>query len=282
MRALFGLVLLIGMGLAGFAVYTVNGYFETQNAVIEQERARAAQAVKTVDVYAPTRALTYGDLVTAEDVQLIKYAEEFLPEGAFQTEEELFPQGVGTPRVVTRPMEVNEPILAVKVTEPGQPRGITALLDRGMRAFPIPDSVTDAFAEELRPTDRLDIFWTGNLSNGSSTTRLIMTNLEVIAVEEPDADGNGGGRGVVVQVTPSDFAALETARNAGRLSLTPVGTNDDTVIETAIQTNIEDVLGIEEVVVAPAPVQQQEQKCFITERNGTEKVQVEIQCPTGN
>ena len=158
MRLVFGLVLLIGMGLAGFAVYMVKGYFETQEAVLQQERQRAEAAVVTVEVYAPARPMTYGEFVTLEDVKLIKYAEEFLPEGVFKTEEELFPLGKDTPRVVTRPMEVNEPIMAVKVTEPGAPRGITALLEPGMRAYPLPDSVTEAFAQELRPTDRLDVY----------------------------------------------------------------------------------------------------------------------------
>ena len=279
MRLVFGLVLLVGMGLAGFAVYMVKGYFETQEAVLQQERRRAATAVVTVDVYAPTRALTYGEFVTPEDVRLIKYAREFLPEGVFTTEEELFPLGVNMPRVVTRPMEVNEPILSVKVTEPGAPRGITALLEPGMRAFPLPDNVTAAFGEELRPTDRIDVYWSGTLRNGKSTTSIILSGLEIIAVDEPDADGKGGGTGVVVQVTSEDFAALSAAQQAGRLSLTPVGTGDFTPIGD-IQTDIEAVLGIEAVVVEeePEPEVQEEQRCFVTKRVGTERIQEEVAC----
>ncbi len=281
MRLVFGLVLLVGMGLAGFAVYMVKGYFETQEAVLQQERQRAASAIVTVDIYAPARAMTYGELITPEDVRLIKYAEEFLPEGVFKTEEELFPLGANTPRVVTRPMEVNEPILAAKVTEPGAPRGITALLEPGMRAFPLPDRITEAFAEELRPTDRIDIYWSGTLRDGTSTTSIILSGLEIIAVDEPDADGNSRGRGVVIQVTPEDFAALSAAQEAGRLSLTPVGTGDQTPIGD-IQTDIETVLGIEAPVVEaapePEPEVQEAERCFITKRVGTERIQEEVAC----
>jgi len=39
MRALFGLVLLLGVGLAGFAVYMVQGYVSDQDAVLARERA---------------------------------------------------------------------------------------------------------------------------------------------------------------------------------------------------------------------------------------------------
>jgi len=52
MRAVFGLVLLVGMGLAGFAIYMVQGYFEQQNAALHAQRAAIAQAVPTVDVLA--------------------------------------------------------------------------------------------------------------------------------------------------------------------------------------------------------------------------------------
>ncbi len=93
MRAVFGLVLLIGMGLAGFAVYMVNQYMDTQASQLERERQRSATAIRTVDIYAPTRSLTYGDLLTIEDVKIIKYARDFLPDGVFATEEELFPEG---------------------------------------------------------------------------------------------------------------------------------------------------------------------------------------------
>lgn len=280
MRAVFGLVLLVGMGLAGFAIYLVKEQFDSQDARLNQVRERAASAVVTVEVYAPSRALTYGELITPEDVTLIQYARDFLPEGVFQTEEELFPDGLDTPRVVTRPMEINEPILAVKVTEPGAPRGITALLRPGMRAYPLPDRVTQAFSQELRPTDRVDIYWNGRLSSGRNSTSLIMTGLEVIAVDQPGARGRGG-RGVVLEVTPQDFAALSTAQNAGSLSLTPVGTGDNTVVQVET-TDIEAVLGIEAPVVeeAPAPVVEEAPKqCFITQRSGTESIRVQIQCP---
>ena len=38
MRAVFGLVLLVGMGLAGFAVYMVNQYMATQTAQLDRAR----------------------------------------------------------------------------------------------------------------------------------------------------------------------------------------------------------------------------------------------------
>ncbi|MEO0930815.1 MAG: Flp pilus assembly protein CpaB, partial [Pseudomonadota bacterium] len=107
MRAVFGLVLLVGMGLAGFAVYMVNQFLDQQAWELEQERARAASVVATIDVYSPSRDISYGERLTINDVQIIKYASDYLPEGVFKTEEELFPEGINVPRVVRIPMRVN-------------------------------------------------------------------------------------------------------------------------------------------------------------------------------
>ena len=278
MRAVFGLVLLIGMGLAGFAVYMVNQYMDTQSSELARERERASTAIRTVDIYAPTRSLTYGELLRAEDVKIIKYAREYLPEGVFATEEELFPDGLNVPRVVRIPMQENEPILTAKVTEAGAPQGITALLDPGMRAFPLPTGMTQAFAGELRTSDLIDLYWVGRVGDGRSISRLVKTRLEIISMDDPDARGNGGGTNVVIQVTQSDFADLQALLGAGSLSLTPVGRNDGEEGDLTIQTNILDVLGIEEEEVVVAPEIVEEERCFVTQRSGTERIQVEIEC----
>lgn len=193
MRAVFGLVLLVGMGLAGFAVYLVNQQLDAQKNALEQERLRSANIVTTIDVYSPSRDMTYGERLTIDDVKVIKYAEGFLPEGVFQTEEELFPEGLNVPRVVRIPIRVNEPITDSKVTRAGAPQGITALLDQGMRAFPLPNDITNAFSGELRNSDLIDLYWVGSVDDGPNISRLVKSRLEIIAIEEPDEDGNGGG-----------------------------------------------------------------------------------------
>ena len=278
MRAVFGLVLLLGMGLAGFAVYMVNQYLDTQSVALERERQRSANVVATVDIYSPSRDMTYGELLTAEDVKVIKYARDYLPEGVFLTEEDLFPEGLNVPRVVKIPIRVNEPILAAKVTAAGAPQGITALLDPGMRAFPLPDQMTVAFRGELRNSDVIDLYWVGSVGGGRDISRLVKSRLEIIAIEEPDENGNGGGRGVVVQVSQADFADLQVLRSAGSLSLTPVGRSDFEESDTTIETNIQDVLGIEETVIIAPEIIEEEAKCFVSQGFGINAVQIEIEC----
>lgn len=288
MRAVFALVLMVGIGLAGFAVYMVQGYLEQQDTELASVKKKAAEAVPTVEVYAMKRAIAYGETLTRDDVELIAYAEPHLPEGVFLTAEELFPEGDEELRAVTRPMEALEPVLAVKVTEPGDIAGITSLLSPGMRAFTITVDVQSGVSGFLRPGDRVDVYWTGDLRTvgqaSQNVTQLIKGSVELIAVDQ-NSDGNRNGaviaRTVTVQVSPEDVAALAQAQATGDLSLSLVGAGDATVLG-GISIDQRTLLGVpEEVVVEPEPepvVEKEPEKCFIWQGRGTEREQKEIAC----
>lgn len=283
MRAVFGLVLIVGMGLAGFAIYMVQGYFQQQNAALEAQYAAIQQAVPTVDVLAVNRVMEHGEQITAEDIVMIKYAEPFLPEGVFLTEEELFSDGPEELRVVTRQMEANEPILAAKVTNPGEVAGITALLSRGMRAFAIKVDVSSGVSGFLSPGDRVDVYWTGRvegIDNGGAgeVTKLIEAGVQLVAVDQTSESGRTGAtiaRTVTVQVTPDQVAALAQAQATGKLSLSLVGREDDT-IAGAIEVDQASLLGI--APEAPVAAPQAEEVCTIRTRRGAEVVEIPIPC----
>jgi len=286
MRAVFGLVLIIGLGLAGFAVYMVKGYFDQQSVALEQERAAAARIIPTVDVFAMAREIGYGEVLTREDVKIIPYVEGALPAGVFRTEEELFPNDGRERRLVLRPMEINEPVMAIEVTEPGGEAGITTRLTQGMRAFAIRVDVTSGVSGFLRPGDRVDVYWTGQTGNltGASiqVTKLIESTIKIIAVDQT-ADGSIStalvARTVTVEVTPQQVASLAQAQSSGSLSLSLVGIND-TSSASVEDVNQRTLLGISETapVIAPeAPVE--EKVCSIKTRRGAEVVEIEIPCP---
>ncbi len=285
MRAVFGLVLLAGIGLAGFAVHMAQGYFEQQQIALAQEQQKAAQIVPTVQVYAVTRALEYGEELTPDDVQLINYVEAALPEGVFRTEEELFPNGADELRVVVRQMEQNEPVLASKVTLPGEKAGITSRLSPGMRAFAISVDVSSGVSGFLRPGDRVDVYWTGRLSGmeggaagGSDITRLIETGLTLVAVDQSanaDRSEAAVARTVTVEASPQQVAALAQAQSTGRLSLALVGAEDETVAQS-VEMDQRTLLGI---TAAPVVEQQREPEvCSIRTRRGAETVEIPIPC----
>lgn len=280
MRALFGLVLVVGLGLAGFAVYMVQGYLSQQEYALAKERARSAQIVATTKVVSPTRQIMYGELIKEDDIALIDYATKYVPEGAFTSIEDVFSEGENKPRVALRQLEKNEPLLAIKVTEPGRDAGITSRLDRGMRAFTIKVDVASGVSGFLRPTDHVDVYWTGTVNNGQrkSFTQLIKSGVQIIAIDQntnSDRSGASIARTVTVQVSPQDVGALAQAQSSGKLSLSLVGEGDE-LLSSNVLVDQRSLLGLE-VVAEAAPVGKKK-VCTIKTRRGAEVVEIPIPC----
>jgi len=288
MRLVFGLVLMVGLGLAGLAVYMAKGYVQNVRAQLAHERAQRAPVIETVDIYVAEKPLIYGQRVTKEDVRLTAFPKESLPEGIFTTEEELFPKGINEPRTALRSMERNEAVLAVKVTEPGEEAGITSRLQRGMRAFAIKVDASSGVSGFLRPGDRVDVYWTGDvnvggpqLESGSGSgevTKLIETGLTLIAIDQvanQDMTEAVIAKTVTVEVSPQQVAALKQAQTTGQLSLSLVGAEDDTVAQ-AIEVDQRSLLGIPAAqIIEEAP---EEEICTIRSRRGAEVIVTRIPC----
>ncbi|MEM6576958.1 MAG: Flp pilus assembly protein CpaB [Pseudomonadota bacterium] len=285
MRIVFGLILVLGIGLAGGAVYMTSGLFQQYEAKLAAERANNKPVIKTVDVYIASEKLEYGQRIMMDNVTKVPYPVKSLPEGYFETEEALFPEGEDEPRTVLRTMEPREIVLAVKVTGPGEDAGITSQLQRGMRAFAINVDVSSGVSGFLRPGDRVDVYWSGDVTTGtgdrrsrSEVTKLIESGVRLIAVDQV-ADGDTTqaiiARTVTVAVRPEQVAALAQAQSTGRLSLSLVGANDDTQVEK-IEIDQNQLLGIAEY--EPEPELVEETICTIRMRRGGELVETPIPC----
>ena len=275
MRLIFGLVLIAGLGLAGFAVYMAQGYIGAYESALQQERAASADKVATTKVFVAARPIRYGEPLTEEDVRTVSWPSNAIPEGAFQEASALFPESE-EPRVVLRAMETGEAILAVKVTEPGQDAGVSSRLSAGMRAFAIRVDVASGVSGFLRPGDRVDVYWTGRVGDGD-VTKLIQTGVGIVAIDQSaDEDRNAPtvARTVTVEADPQQVARLAQAQSTGRLSLALMGATEERTAE-AVQVDQRGLLGIrQERVVEAAPAKQ----CTIRTRKGAEVVVTPIPC----
>ena len=279
MRVIFGLVLLLGLGLAGAAVYMAQGYIGDQQArLAEAERAKSA-IVPTTEVYVLKHPMRYGQRLTPEDVELVRWPIAAIPEGAFTTQEgvpALFPEDQ-PPRSVLRSMEPKEAVMAVKVTEPGEDAGVSSRLSPGMRAVAIQTDVTSGVSGFLRPGDRVDVYWTGSGAGGRQVTKLIDVNMKLIAINQSaDEDINDAviARTVTVEASPNQAGRLVQAQSTGRLSLSLVGA-DDAIVADAVEIDQQELLGIEEEIIVEAP---KEQVCTVRTRRGGEMVDIPIPC----
>lgn len=295
MRMVFGLVLIAGLGLAGFAVYMAKGFIGSSQAKTAELQAIADSMVETVQVFVVKRKVKYGERLEKDDVRLIFWPVDSLPEGIYthppqETEDgkpgiALFPKDSDKVRAVLRTMEVDEPVLALKVTDPGRDAGITSRLSAGMRAFAIKVDVSSGVSGFLRPGDQVDIFWTGNPPGSNSPdgnlngniTKLIETSVRLVAIDQSANDDIGNtkiARTVTVEATPQQVASLAQAQGSGRLTLALVGTGDISEIGP-IEINQNDLLGIQahEVVEIESKA-----ACTIKTRRGAEVIIIDIPC----
>lgn len=274
MRLVFALVLLLGIGLAGFAVKVAMDRFGQYQAALEQQRAAI---VPTMDVFVATRELRYGERLAPEDVQAIRWPADYVPFGAFTTLEELFPADEDGLRTVLRVIEQHEPLLASKVTGPGEDAGVASRLQDGTRAFTLQIDVVAGVSGFLRPGDRVDVYWTGTGRNGDSVTRLIRASLQIMALDQTaDGDRNNPiiARTITFAALPQDIAALTQAQASGRLTLALVGIDDETETET-VEVSRDSLLGArDEVAAAP----EAERICTVRQRNAGQLVVVQVPC----
>lgn len=281
MRAIFGLVLIVGMALAGAAVYLIQQHMAQTEALLQKEREFNAKAGKLVEVFVFAKPLKYGDALTEADVQLIYWPEKALPPTIFRDKAVLFPENAPGPRYIMRPTEAFEPVLASRLTEPGQLANLTAKLQPGQRAFAIRVGVASGVSAFVKPDDFVDIYWTGSLrGSDGEVTRLIENSVQIIAVDskidEAQMTGNTVARSVTVAVSPEQVARLTQAQSSGKLSLSLVGANAAD-IEGQIETNTRSMLGIVEEEAAPAAPAPR--VCTIKSRKGGELLETVIPCP---
>jgi pilus assembly protein CpaB len=286
MRAVFGLVLIAGVGLAGFAVMMAKKQFDAYQMQLAEAQSMQGQAVPTVEVFVAQKTLNYGDPLTTEDLRAVKWPADAIPEGTFMAMTEIFPENNNAPRFVLRTIEKDEAIMASKISLPGEDAGLNSRIERGMRAFAIKVDVASGVSGFLRPGDRVDVYWTGSVDQDISggtrgeITKLIEANVRLIAVDQ-SADGSNSeaaiARTVTVAARPDQVAGLAQAQSTGRLSLSLVGANDDTVAE-AIEVDQRRLLGLVSAPIAEEVVVEQEQVCTTRVRRGAEVVELQIPC----
>lgn len=287
MRAVFSLVLVVGLALAGFAVYMTQKYFSQSQAELNFYRELRAKTGPLVQIFAVNKVKKYGEVLTKDDVQLIYWQQSALPEHAFQNGTDLFPENVKDPRYVSRQIEKFEPILAENVTEPGKPAGLTSNLENGQTAFAVKVDMATGVAGFVQVGDHVDIYWTGtvagttNVSGGSAEgemTRLIESGVRVVGVDQ-QSDNTVTmatvARTVTLAAARQDVARLTQAQATGKLTLALVGSTD-TSVAGKIEVDSNQLLGIIPAQATAAPAAAK--VCSIKMRKGADVVETPIPC----
>ncbi len=277
MRVIFLLVLLIGIGMAGYAAVMVMQWFDSSETELEQlknELQAARQGlVETETVLVAKSDLRFGTELLRENITEIQWPKGQTPPNVFNSMEALFGSENTPSRYILRVMEQGEPVLTSKVTEFGEDAGIRSRLAPGMRAFAISVNVTSGVSGFLQPGDRVDVYWVGD-TTGETITKLILEDVDLIAIDQSDDEDFGRNmvaRTVTLQVSPLVVAKLVQAQATGSLTLALRGTED--VAATGGVEIDQSAIIVNEIIEV-----EEERICTIRTRNGANVVEVVIPC----
>ena len=208
-----GVALVLGV----LAVYLANIFLSRSE--VRTETA----AMGTTRVAVAAVPLDYGVEVTPEKIRFVDLPNANLPAGSFRTINQLLP--MGKKRVALRPIQVNELILASKLSGEGQSASIAALLPDGKRAAAIRLNDVSGVAGFIQPNDSVDVLVTrqAGVSGGAGQqTDVLLQNVRVIAIDQnaKNADGTPSiAKTATLEVQPVDAQKLALAQQVGSLSL---------------------------------------------------------------
>ncbi|MFD2183262.1 Flp pilus assembly protein CpaB [Rhodoplanes azumiensis] len=250
--AVFGL-------LAVFATRTwLNSQAEARLRSLEANRGPPV-ATRTVVVAA--RPLRYGHELSPQVLREAAWPSDALPDGGFARISDLLAEGK---RVVLTPIEPNEPVLAVKITGPGQRATLSALVGPGMKAVTIRVNDVDGVGGFVLPGDRVDVVLTRQVDEASAgpdgktgdrkttSTQVLLQDVRVLAVDQV-ADERAANpmipKAVTLEVDTASGQKLSLAASIGSLSLLLRKAGESTETKTT-RVTVKDLL---EELVGPAP-----------------------------
>ena len=253
---------LIALGVAVIlgliAVFLANSYLSGR------ERQLASSPEGMVRVAVAALPLAYGTDISPDKVKFVNYPEASLPPGVYKTMDELLPQGQR--RVVLRPVQVNQPLLAADLSGSGQNASIAALLPDGMRAATVRINDVSGVAGFVKPNDTVDVLITrqaiGADSAGSAgqVTDVLLQNIRVIAMDQAAAsDGQPVvSRTATLELTPLDAQKVALGQQLGELSLVLRKPGAEQNIPTVETVSLDDLRysyysGQRATTAAPAP-----------------------------
>jgi len=182
---------------------------------LEAQR-KAAPPARTIVV--ASRALRFGDELGSLALREVPWLEEALPAGAFGKIVEL----TSSKRIVLMPIDVNEAILASKITGPGQRATLSALLGSGMKAVTIRVNDVEGVAGFVLPGDRVDVVLTRQGEKNTAASDVVIQNARVLAIDQvadERSDKPSVVKAVTLEVDVTDGQRIALASTVGTLSL---------------------------------------------------------------
>ena len=237
--------------------------------------------IKTKTVIVAARPLQFNNALTPDALLEVQWPAESVPPGAFHSREALL--GTGK-RIVLTALAKGEPILASRVTGPGQRGSLSAAIEEGMEAVSIRVDDVLGVAGFVQPGDRVNVLLTNNERAAEPNGRnspysvIILNNVRVLAIDQIADRGPQAkpAKAVTIEVTADGAQKVALGARVGQLSLSllPAGSSSGADYQ---RIQVEDLDGGQKPGVRPVP----EQKTApgtrtVTVTRGTERSTYEI------
>jgi pilus assembly protein CpaB len=201
------------------AVFIAQAWLNSQ----AERRMRSLEAQKkpqvTNTIVVATQRLPFGTELAREHLREVPWPADAQPQGSFATIKDILSAGK---RVVLAPVEANEPVLAIKVTGPGQRATLSAIVGEGMKAVSVRVNDVEGVGGFVLPGDRVDVVLTRQLDKGNATTEVVLQNARVLAVDQ-SADDRASkaavAKAVTLEVDTVGAQKIWLAASVGSLSL---------------------------------------------------------------
>jgi pilus assembly protein CpaB len=210
--------------LAGASVFLARNWIQEQARPIVVQQAAPDN---TVMVVVAKDRMTFGNTVRKEQLRLVKWPGDAVPEGAFASIEEVV--GDKEERVVLRSIEVNEPVLQNKLSGFGGKASLAAILSPDMRAVTIRVNDVAGVAGFVLPGDRVDVLLTRDRTGGNGgksadnmITDVLLQNVKVLGIDQDaneDKEKPSVAKAVTLEVSPQQAQKLALASQLGSLAL---------------------------------------------------------------
>ena len=200
------------------AVFIANTWLNSQ-AARQQHVQGPAAATPTQTIVVAKDPLRYGTELNASMLKEVAWAGDAVPAGAFHKVSDVLKGGR---RVVLAAIEPNEPVLALKITGPGQRATLSSLVSDGMKAVTIRVNDVEGVGGFVLPGDRVDVILTRNKSGTDPTSEVVLQNVRVLAVDQ-SADERATkaavSKSVTIEVEIVEAQKVWLAASVGSLSL---------------------------------------------------------------
>jgi pilus assembly protein CpaB len=210
--------------MIGFAVvFGILAVFVAQvwlnNQANKQARTREPAPVATHTIVVAKEPLRFGTTLTAKMLREVPWPAAAMPAGAFGKINDILGHGK---RVVLTAIEPNEPVLALKITGPGERATLSALVRKGMKAVTIRVNDVEGVGGFVQPGDHVDVVLTRQQEKGGATSQVVLQDARVLAIDQRADERTAKAevpKSVTLEVDTVNAQKLWLAASVGKLSL---------------------------------------------------------------